>query len=105
MRDFRINFSYEKLYLDFDITKRGKLQRRTTSLLPIDIYSITFEPCKERVLLKEYLSERIIIRSKKLVTPIIYYGIKEYAWYDNYKNGLRKFAIDNNIQLIDKVTL
>lgn len=103
MKKPRIEFSSEKLQLNFDVTHNGRKIKRNTAVFHKDIESITIEYWHEKVRLKEYESERIVIRTKKLVTPIIYYGIKEFDWYDNYKTGLRKFAMDNNIRLIDDV--
>jgi len=103
MKKPRINFADNKLQLNFDIIHNGRTLKRNTTTFYRDIDSITIEYCSEKSGFKEYESERIIIRTKKLLTPIIYYGIKEYEWYDNYKNGLRKFAMDNNVKLIDEV--
>lgn len=103
MKKPRINFAEKKLQLNFDITYNGRTLKRNTTIFYRDIDSITIEYCREKAGFKDYESERIVIRTKKLLAPIIYYGIKEYEWYDNYKNGLRKFAMDNNVELIDEV--
>lgn len=99
----RINFKEDRVELNFDITYNGRTLKRNTTAFHRDIDSITIEYCREKAGFKEYESERIVIRTKKLLAPIIYYGIKEFEWYDNYKNGLRKFAIDNRVELIDEV--
>ena len=104
MKKPRINFKDDRLELNFDITHNGRTLKRNTTTFHRDIDSITIEYCREKTgFNKDYESERIVIRTKKLLTPIIYYGIKEYEWYDNYKNGLRKFAMDNKVELIDEV--
>ena len=103
MKKPRINFYNDKLQLNFDITVGGRKLKRNTTIFYKDVESITIEYWLEKLGFKDYESERIVIRTKKLVAPIIYYGIKEFEWYDNYKNGLRKFAVDNKIKLLDKV--
>lgn len=103
MKKPRINFAEDRLQLNFDITHNGKTLKRNTTTFHRDIDSITIEYCMEKAGFKDYESERIVIRTAKLLAPVIYYGIKEYEWYDNYKNGLRKFAMDNNVELVDKV--
>lgn len=103
MKKPRIKFYRDKLELNFDITTGGKTVKRNTTVFHRDITSITIEYCSEKFGFKYYESERIVIRTVKLISPIIYYGIKEFDWYDNYKNGLRKFAADNKVQLVDKV--
>lgn len=103
MKKPRINFSDDRLQLNFDITLNGRTLKRNTTVFHRDIDSITIEYCIEKSGFKDYESERIVIRTSKLINPIIYYGIKEYEWYDNYKNGLRKFANDNKVKLIDDV--
>lgn len=103
MRKPRIEFFNEKLLLNFDTMIGGRKIKRDITVFHKEIQSITIEYCNERANFKDYQSERIIIRTKKISSPIIYYGIKEFNWYDNYKAGIRKFAIDNNISLTDKV--
>ncbi|MEX1376755.1 MAG: hypothetical protein AB1Z23_04665 [Eubacteriales bacterium] len=105
MRKPRIKFYRDKLDLNFDITASGKTIKRNTTIFHKEITSITIEYCNEKSGFNYYKSERIVIRTKKLISPIIYYGIKEFDWYDNYKNGLRKFAVDNKVQLTDKVAM
>ena len=103
MKKPRVDFSNDRLKLNFDIMAAGKTIKRDMVIHHKDIQSVTIEYYLERVGFKDYESERIVIRTKKLNAPIIYYGIKEFEWYDNYKNGLRKFAIDNKIKLNDQV--
>jgi|GEM_PF-1860818 len=103
MKKPRINFSTDRLQLNFDITHNGRTLKRNTTAFHKDITSITIEYCTEKSGFKYFESERIVIRTKKLIAPIIYYGIKEFDWYDDYKNGLRKFAKYNKVELIDKV--
>ena len=103
MKKPRIEFSNEKLQLNFDITQNGRQLKRNVTAFYKDVESITIEYYLEKAGFNNYESERIIISTKKLVTPIIYYGIKEFEWYDNYKNGLRKFAMDNSVKLNDEV--
>jgi len=103
MKKPRIGFSNDRLQLNFDIMAGGKTLKRNMTIHHKDIESVTIEYWLEKAGLKDYESERIVIRTKKLYAPIIYYGIKEFNWYDNYKNGLRKFAVDNKIKLIDQV--
>ena len=104
MKEPRIKFSYDRLELNFDLTQNSKTIKRDVTVFHRDIESVTIEYCKENVSRnKIYESERIVIRTRKTRVPIVYYGIKEFDWYDNYKTGLRKFANDNKIELIDEV--
>ena len=103
MKKPRINFANDRLNLNFDVTYNGRTIKKNTTAFYKDIESITIEYCLEKAGFKDYESERIVIRTKKLISPIVYYGIKEFEWYDNYKNGLRKFATDNKIKLVDQV--
>jgi len=103
MRKPRIEFFDEKLLLNFDTMIGSRKIKRDITVFHKEIRSIAIEYCKERVKFKEYQSERIVIRTNKINSPIIYYGIKEFNWYDNYKAGIRKFATDNNIKMKDEV--
>ena len=105
MKDMRIKFSEDRLQLNFDVIQGGRTTKRNLTVFHRDIESVTIEYCREKAGFKDYDSERIVIRTKKQRAPIIYYGIKEFEWYDNYKNGLRKFALDNKIELIDEEVL
>ncbi len=103
MKEPRIKFSEDRLQFNFDVTHNGRVIKKNMITFYKDIESITIEYCQERVGFKDYESERIVIRTKKMKTPVIYYGIKEFSWYEDYKNGLRKFAADNGIKLVDDV--
>ncbi len=67
-----------------------------------DIISIKFIPTPEKKLFKTVMSERIEIKCKNQAYPIVYLKSQEKKFWENYKDGLRKFAKDNRITLEDE---
>ena len=63
---------------------------------------ISFLPCEERKLFKTVPSEKIVLKLKKYADPIEYTMMKNKEFYQEYKDGFRRFAADNRIDLVDE---
>ncbi len=71
--------------------------------LPYDQFlKIFFVPCEERKLFKAVPSEKIVLQIKKYAQPIEFTMMKNKEFYQDYKEGFRKFAEYNRIDLIDE---
>ncbi len=67
-----------------------------------DIKSISLEMAEEKKLLGTKQTERITINSGKTPQPVTFFQSKEKHW-DEYKAGIRKFAHDNRITILDSL--
>ena len=78
------------------VALRSKVARR--ELAANEIIRIQFDKCTERVLgIFPKESEMISIVSGKLGAPIVYKKGENKKYFEEYKNGLEKFAKDNKI--------
>ncbi|MBE7041994.1 MAG: hypothetical protein E7399_00665 [Ruminococcaceae bacterium] len=101
-----------KKKIEFDSTEvvlatvfKNDLGKETPKILnlPYDQFlKISFEPCEERKLFKNIPSEKIVLKLKKYAQPVEYTMMKNKEFYQEYKEGFRKFAQDNRIDLIDE---
>ena len=102
-----------KRKIEFDTTEvvlatvfKDELGKETPKILnlPYDQFlKISFVPCEEtKMFFKTVPSEKIVLQLKKYAQPIEYTKMKNKEFYDSYKEGFRKFATDNRIDLIDE---
>lgn len=71
--------------------------------LPYDQFmKISFVPCEERKLFKAVPSEKIVLKLKKYAQPVEFSMMQNKEFYHDYKEGFRKFAKDNRIDLVDE---
>ena len=82
----------------------GKKKAQQMNLTYNNFISVSFEPCKEVKFIFPVKSQRIVLRTNKSGTPIIYTRGKEKAFFDSYLEGWRKFCKDNRITLYDRLS-
>ncbi len=100
-----IKFFAEEVNMVYEMSE-GKKKRTLRSNFPYrKIQSVTIEPCKERMLFKSVPSQRIVIKAVGVIGPIFYYQSKEQEFFEDYKNGFRKFCRENRVPLYDKVKI
>ena len=80
----------------------GKETPKILNLTYDQFLKISFVPCEERKLFKTVPSEKIVLQLKKYGQPVEYTMMKNKEFYQEYKEGFRKFAQDNRIDLIDE---
>jgi hypothetical protein len=102
-KNSRMLFDKTEIICVFEIKEGISKTIKKAALTYNNIQSVSMKPCKERKGLKVVDSERIIIRSNKLLKPIEYYKFKEKDFFEDYKAGLRIFCKDNRITLYDEV--
>lgn len=102
-RHSRMLFDKTEIICVFDYKEGLKKNIKKAALTYDNIQSVAIKPCRERKGFKVVDSERIMIRSNKLLRPIEYYKFKEKNFFEDYKAGLRKFCKDNRITLYDEV--
>ena len=66
-----------------------------------DIQRIQFDATTERRLWKKVPSEKITIVTAKRAEPIVYTMLENKVYWTDYKNGLAKFAANNQITFVD----
>ncbi len=101
-----------KRKIEFDTTEvvlatvfKNETGKETPKILNLSydqFMKISFVPCEERKLFKSVPSEKIVLKVKKYAQPIEYSMMKNKEFYQSYKEGFRKFAQDNRIDLIDE---
>ena len=67
-----------------------------------DIKSITLDIHEEKKLFSTKRTEKMSINNSKTPQPITLYQSKEKHW-DEYKAGIRKFAHDHRITILDSL--
>ncbi|WP_105615440.1 hypothetical protein [Vallitalea okinawensis] len=75
----------------------GKKEVKTLNLTYEDIQAIIFEPCREFRYFNVVSSERIVINTSQSSHPILYPKLKNKKYFEEYKQGLTRFAISNRI--------
>ncbi len=104
MKMSKIEFGERTLILNYREKAGLFTVKRRKKLYPADIEYISIETCVERIWFRTYLSEKINIKTKRMANKVTYYGIAEFADFQDYKNGLRIFASLHNVTLRDRVT-
>ncbi len=69
-----------------------------------DILEITFKPCEKKGLFKSTPSECIELKVKNQNQPITYFKYDEGKFWDGYIAGLKTFAKNNRITLVDELS-
>lgn len=96
----------DKKHIYFDKTEIMMMfldgnQYQTINLTYDKIIRIQFDKCTEKKFFRKVPSERIQIVTNCRNKPIEYTKMREKKYFDEYKQGLAKFAKDNRISFID----
>lgn len=103
MESSKIQFGENLLVLNYT-EKSGLFKvKRKKKIYANEITLISIETCVEKVWFNTYLSEKIAIKTTRSANKVVYYGIKEFDNFEDYKNGLRIFARTHNVPLRDMV--
>ncbi len=81
----------------------GKNRVSTVNLKYDEIVSIRFQRCKEVRFFWPVSSERIVITTRKSDKPFIYTKYREKKFFNEYKQGLAKFAKENNVTFYNEL--
>jgi hypothetical protein len=99
--------STKEIYFDqteIVLTIEGKNKVTTLNVTYDQIVHIKFDPCMERKFFRKIPSEKIEIMVKKRQLPIIYTKLKSKKYFEEYKNELEKFSINNRITFFNNLT-
>lgn len=75
----------------------------TVNLTYDQISRIQFDKFKEFKFFRKVPSEKITIVNSKVKPPIVYTKQKEKKFFEEYKEGFKKFVKDNNITFINNL--
>lgn len=82
----------------------GNKGLQNINLIRTDIHRIYFEKCNEPILrIIPRASERIRISTAKSEEPVLIFKLENKKFYEEYKEGFRKFAKANFIVIEDTV--
>ena len=100
-----VKFYANEVTMTYEVMKGKQKQTMRSNFSGNKIKYVTIEPCQERMLFKSVPSERIVIKADGVVGPIVYYQSKEQEYFEDYKNGFRKFCRENGVILNDKARI